>query len=97
VLIEKLLEAGCCVQVYDPIAMERCRAVLGDRVTYAKDMYDAALDADAVMLVTEWKVFRLPSWETLRRVMRTPLLIDGRNIYDRDEVLAAGIMYDRIG
>ena len=97
VLIEKLLEAGCRVQVYDPIAMERCRAVLGDRVTYAKDMYDAALDADAVMLVTEWKVFRLPSWETLRRVMRTPLLIDGRNIYDRDEVLAAGIMYDRIG
>lgn len=97
VLIEKLLEAGCRVQVYDPIAMERCRAVLGDRVTYAKDMYDAALDADAVMLVTEWKVFRLPSWETLRRVMRTPLLIDGRNIYDRDEVLAAGITYDRIG
>lgn len=97
VLIEKLLKAGCRVQVYDPIAMERCRAVLGDRVTYAKDMYDAALDADAVMLVTEWKVFRLPSWETLRRVMRTPLLIDGRNIYDRDEVLAAGIMYDRIG
>lgn len=97
VLIEKLLEAGCRVQVYDPIAMERCRAVLGDRVTYAKDMYDAALDADAVMLVTEWKVFRLPSWETLRRVMRTPLVIDGRNIYDRDEVLAAGIMYDRIG
>lgn len=97
VLIEKLLEAGCRVQVYDPIAMERCRAVLGDRVTYAKDMYDAALDADAVMLVTEWKVFRLPSWETLRRVMRTPLLIDGRNIYDRDEALAAGITYDRIG
>lgn len=97
VLIEKLLEAGCRVKVYDPIAMERCRAVLGDRVVYAKDMYDAALDADAVLLVTEWKLFRLPSWETLRRVMRTPLLIDGRNIYDRDEVLAAGITYDRIG
>ncbi len=97
VLIEKLLEAGCRVQVYDPIAMERCRALLGDRVMYAKDMYDAALDADAVLLVTEWKLFRLPSWETLRRVMRTPLVIDGRNIYDRDEVLAAGIMYDRIG
>lgn len=97
VLIERLLEAGCSVQVYDPIAMERCRAVLGDRVVYAKDMYDAALDADAILLVTEWKVFRLPSWETLRRVMRTSLVIDGRNIYDRDEVLGAGIMYDRIG
>lgn len=97
VLIDRLLAAGCEVQVYDPIAMERASGLLGDRVRYATDMYDAALDADAVLLVTEWKVFRLPSWETLRRVMRTPLLIDGRNIYDRGEVLAAGFDYDRIG
>ena len=97
VLIEKLRAAGCQVRVYDPIAMDRCRELLGDAVYYAKDMYDAALDADAVLLVTEWKLFRLPSWETLRRVMRHPLVIDGRNIYDRDEVLAAGLLYDRIG
>ena len=97
VLIDKLRAAGCQVRVYDPIAMDRCRELLGDAVYYAKDMYDAALDADAVLLVTEWKLFRLPSWETLRRVMRHPLVIDGRTIYDRDEVLAAGLLYDRIG
>ena len=82
VLIEALLEAGCEVSVYDPVAMEEARRHLGDRVHYAADLYSSALDADAIFHVTEWKAFRMPAWEVLRRSVRTPLLIDGRNVFD---------------
>ena len=82
VLIEALLEAGCEVSVYDPVAMEEARRQLGDRVHYAADLYSSALDADAIFHVTEWKAFRMPAWEVLRRSVRTPLLIDGRNVLD---------------
>ncbi len=82
VLIEALLEAGCEVSVYDPVAMEEARRQLGGRVHYAADLYSSALDADAIFHVTEWKAFRMPAWEVLRRSVRTPLLIDGRNVFD---------------
>lgn len=82
VLIEALLEAGCEVSVYDPVAMDEARRLLGDRVHYAADLYSSALDADAIFHVTEWKAFRMPAWEVLRRSVRTPLLIDGRNVFD---------------
>lgn len=82
VLIEALLKAGCEVSVYDPVAMEEARHQLGDRVHYAADLYSSALDADAIFHVTEWKAFRMPAWEVLRRSVRTPLLIDGRNVFD---------------
>lgn len=82
VLIESLLSAGCVVSVYDPIAMTEARRHLGDRVRYATDIYDASLDADAIFHVTEWKAFRMPAWEVLRRSVATPLLIDGRNVFD---------------
>ena len=97
VLIEKLLAAGATVSVYDPIAMEECKRRIGDVVTYAKDIYDAALDADALMVVTEWKEFRLPSWAVLKRTMKQPILIDGRNIYDRHELDEQGFLYSCIG
>lgn len=97
VLIEKLLAAGTSVSVYDPIAMEECKRRIGDVVTYAKDIYDAALDADALMVVTEWKEFRLPSWAVLKRTMKQPILIDGRNIYDRHELAEQGFQYSCIG
>lgn len=97
VLIEKLLAAGASVSVYDPIAMEECKRRIGDVVTYAKDIYDAALDADALMVVTEWKEFRLPSWAVLKRTMKQPILIDGRNIYDRHELAEQGFQYSCIG
>lgn len=82
VLIEALLGAGCEVSVYDPVAMEEARHQLGDRVHYAADLYSSALDADAIFHVTEWKAFRMPAWEVLRRSVQTPLLIDGRNVFD---------------
>lgn len=97
VLIEQLLVAGCRVQVYDPIAMNECRRRVGDSVNYCDDMYVAATDADALLLVTEWKVFRIPSWTTLLRLMHTPLIIDGRNIYDRHELTSQGFAYYAIG
>ena len=67
ILINKLLNIGCKVRVYDPAAMKECRRRIGDSVYYATDMYDAALDADALMLVTEWKEFRLPSWAVIKK------------------------------
>ena len=97
VLIEQLLAAGCRVQVYDPIAMNECRRLVGDSVHYCDDMYVAATDADALLLVTEWKMFRIPSWTTLLRLMRTPLIVDGRNIYDRYELTSQGFSYYAIG
>lgn len=82
VLLEQLLQAGCSVAVYDPVAMDEARRILGSRVRYAKDIYDCVLDAEAVFHVTEWKEFRMPAWEVIRRSMKTPLLIDGRNVFD---------------
>lgn len=97
VLISKLKEAGCHIQVYDPAAMDECRRRLGDVVQYAKDLYDATLDADALLLLTEWKEFRLPSWAVIKKSMRNPLVLDGRNIYDRAEMEELGFEYHCIG
>ena len=97
VIIRQLLDAGCEVRVFDPVAMNECRSRLGDAVTYAKDMYDAALGADALLLLTEWKQFRLPSWEVVRRTMNQPVVFDGRNIYDPEELRAGGFHYSSIG
>lgn len=97
ILIERLIEAGCCIRVYDPVAMDECRRRMGDAVCYAKDLYDATLDADALLLVTEWKEFRLPSWAVVKKLMRCPLVLDGRNIYDRAEMEEQGFEYHGIG
>ena len=97
VLIDKLLEVGATVKVYDPVAMDECRRRLGDAVTYATDMYDAATDADALILVTEWKELRMPNAETLLHKMRGHLILDGRNILDGEELQQAGFEYHCIG
>ncbi len=96
-VIARLLEAGADVVAYDPVAMDESRRRIGDTIYYASDIYEAALDADAILLLTEWKQFRLPSWKVLKRTMRTPLVIDGRNIYDADELRAEGFEYTCIG
>lgn len=97
VVIEKLLEAEASVKVYDPVAMDECRRRIGDRVVYCKDMYDVVIDADALAVLTEWKEFRIPSWSVIKRVMKQPVLVDGRNIYSKDEVIAEGFEYAAIG
>jgi udp-glucose 6-dehydrogenase len=96
VLIESLLQAGCEVAVFDPVAMDEARRYLGQRVRYAEDLYSSALDVDAIFHVTEWKAFRMPTWEVLRRSVREPLLIDGRNVFDREPV-EAGFTLLQIG
>lgn len=97
VMIQKLIESGCKVKVYDPVAMDECKRRIGDIVEYATDMYDAVLNADALLLLTEWKQFRMPSWGVIKKSMNKPILIDGRNIYDKHEVEEAGFSYMCIG
>ena len=97
VLIDKITKAGATVRVYDPIAMDECRRRVGDKVTYCKDMYEAVVDADALLLVTEWKEFRMPSWKVLRKTMKGNVIIDGRNIYDKVEAAENGFVYYKIG
>lgn len=97
VLIEKLREAGCKVKAYDPVAMEEAKRKLGDSIEYGKDIYDAVMDCDALLVVTEWKEFRMPSWGVIKKLMLTPLVLDGRNIYDLKELEEHGFIYHCIG
>ena len=97
VLIEKLRKAGCVVRAYDPAAMGESKRRIGDTIFYACDMYDALLDADALMLVTEWKEFRLPAWGVVKKTMKQPVILDGRDIYDAKELQDLGFVYRCIG
>lgn len=97
VVIEKLLEAGAEVVAYDPVAMDEARRRLGLRINYARDMYEAVIDADAIALLTEWKEFRLPSWSIIHRAMRQHVIVDGRNIYDAADLTEEGFVYHCIG
>lgn len=97
VMINLLLEAGCIVRAYDPVAMNECKRRIGDKITYCRDMYDAVLDADALLLLTEWKEFRLPTWGVIKKAMKRPLVIDGRNIFDIEELHENEFEYHCIG
>ncbi|NLL27574.1 MAG: UDP-glucose/GDP-mannose dehydrogenase family protein [Bacteroidales bacterium] len=97
VLIEKLTEAGCSITAYDPVAMKEAKRRVGDKINYAENMYDALKDADALLLVTEWTEFRFPNWKEIKNLMKNPLIIDGRNIYDENELKKNGIAYYCIG
>ena len=97
VMIQLLLEAGCKIRAYDPVAMKECQRRIGDVVTYCNDMYDAVLDADALLLLTEWKEFRLPTWAVIRKAMKNALVIDGRNIFDVEDLEENGFEYHCIG
>lgn len=98
VLIDKILKAGGKVKAYDPVAMQEAKQhKLGDTIVYAKDIYDATLEADAILMVTEWNEFRLPTWEVIKRTMNKPVVFDGRNIYNKQEMNDAGFDYFGIG
>lgn len=97
VIIRLLKDAGCTIRAYDPVAMNECKRRVGDAVVYCHDMYDAIDQADALLLLTEWKEFRLPNWNVIAHAMRRPLVIDGRNIFDAKELREAGIDYHCIG
>lgn len=97
VIIEKLLEAGANVAAYDPVAMEEGKRILGDKIDFAKDEYDACIDADALVLITEWAEFRLPNFRVLQKLLKNSVIFDGRNIYDRDELAELSFTYYGIG
>ncbi len=97
VVIDKLIADGANIVAYDPIAMNEAKRRLGDKISYAKDMYDAVIDADAIALMTEWKQFRVPSWSIIKKAMRGNTIIDGRNIYDANELQDEGFIYHCIG
>ena len=97
VVIEKLLADGATIRVFDPVAMDECKRRIGDAVTYCKNIYDAADGADVFALMTEWRQFRMPAWNVIKKVMRGSAVVDGRNIYDRQELEEQGFTYTRIG
>ena len=97
VVIDKLLKDGAKVRVFDPIAMDECKRRIGDVVTFCENMYDAADGADVFALMTEWRQFRMPSWNVIQKVMKGNVIVDGRNIYDRQELEGIGFIYTRIG
>lgn len=97
VLIDAIIKAGGKIKAYDPIAIAESKRRIGDKVYYAKDIYDATLDADALLLVTEWNEFRLPSWDAIKKIMKTAVVIDGRNIYNAQDMKEQGFDYLGIG
>jgi UDPglucose 6-dehydrogenase len=96
-VIEGLLDAGARVQTHDPRATDSARMIFGDRVMYAADPYSAAHGVDALLVMTEWLVYRNPDFERVRKLVRRPLLIDGRNLYDPDRMATLGFEYHGIG
>lgn len=97
VIIDSLLSEGASVVAYDPVAMEEAKRTLGDRITYAKDEYDALIDADALILVTEWPEFRMPNFRVMEKLLKTKTIFDGRNIYEPQEMLELKFNYYSIG
>jgi UDPglucose 6-dehydrogenase len=97
VIIDELLKAGCIVKAYDPIAMEEAERRIGNKVIYTNNIYETVENADALLVVTEWKEFRVPAWETIKKSMKHPVVFDGRNIYDKEEMKKNNIVYFGIG
>ncbi|QHL89042.1 nucleotide sugar dehydrogenase [Nibribacter ruber] len=97
VIIEKLLEAGAQVKAYDPVAMKEAQHIIGDRIEYVHDEYEALIDADALMVVTEWPEFRSPNFQVVGKLLKNKVIFDGRNIYDAKELQELGFAYQGIG
>ena len=97
VIIKKLLEAGAHVKAYDPVAMNEAKHTLGDKIIYAEDQYEALIDADCLMLITEWPEFKVPNFNIIRKLLNEPVIFDGRNIYEPEEMKKKGFNYFCIG
>ncbi|NVO19541.1 MAG: UDP-glucose/GDP-mannose dehydrogenase family protein [Bacteroidetes bacterium] len=97
VLIEKFKEAGAHVKAYDPVAMHEAKRILGDTIEFSEDQYEALIDADCLVLVTEWPEFKFPNFNIVRKLLKEPLVFDGRNIYELPEMKRKGFTYFCIG
>ncbi len=96
-IIDELLAAGAAVKAFDPEAMTNAQAIYGNRIQFANDQYEALIGADALAIVTEWSVFRTPSFKVMRELLRQPAIFDGRNLYDLDRMAEEGFYYESIG
>jgi UDPglucose 6-dehydrogenase len=97
VIIKKLLEAGAKVKAYDPVAMAEAKHDFGDTITYCEDQYETLIDADCLAMITEWPEFRFPNFKIVKKLLNSPVIFDGRNIYDRVEMKRNGFDYFCIG
>lgn len=97
VIIEKLLASGCKVQAYDPVAMEEARHKIGESIAYCKNQYDALQNADILVVVTEWQMFRMPDFSKVTSLLKNRVIVDGRNIFDPEEMKELGYTYYSIG
>jgi len=97
VIIDKLLNEGASVKAYDPAAMNETKRILGDKIEYATDQYEAVIDTDALVLITEWSEFRMPNFRVMEKLLKEKLIFDGRNIYDPEEMEENGYVYYAIG
>ncbi len=97
VVIKKLLEAGAKVKAYDPVAMDEAKRILGNKIEYAKDEYETLIDADCLMILTEWDEFKFPNFNVVKKLLKDPLIFDGRNIYEPSEMKDFGFIYYCIG
>ncbi|MCK4639126.1 MAG: UDP-glucose/GDP-mannose dehydrogenase family protein, partial [Bacteroidales bacterium] len=96
-VIRKLLDAGATVKAYDPVAMEEAKRILGDKIEYAPDQYDALIDADSLLLITEWPEFKFPNFNIIRKLLKEAVIFDGRNVYDVEEMKERNFKYFCIG
>ena len=96
-VIRKLLDAGATVKAYDPVAMEEAKRILGDKIEFAPDQYDALIDADSLLLITEWPEFKFPNFNIIRKLLKEPVIFDGRNVYDVEEMKERNFKYFCIG
>ncbi|MDE7072978.1 MAG: UDP-glucose 6-dehydrogenase, partial [Bacteroidales bacterium] len=96
-MIDKLVESGCTVRVYDPAAMDECRRRVGEKVVYCKDMYEAVQGSDALFLLTEWRQFANPDWNKVRQGLSRAVVFDGRNLYRKEELVQLGFAYYGVG
>lgn len=97
VLIDKLVDAGCKVKAYDPVSMQECQRRIGNKIEYCQGIYQTLEDADVLFLLTEWTEFRFPNWDRVKAKLKYPVIFDGRNIYDRNELLSLGFKYLGVG
>ncbi len=97
VIIDKLIDAGATVKAYDPVAMEEAKRILGDKIEYASDQFDTLIDADCLLIITEWSEFKFPNFNIIKKLLKKPVIFDGRNIYDSKEMNDRGFKYSCIG
>ncbi len=97
VLIEELLKMGAKVKAYDPVAIDEAKRILGDKIEYGNDPYEVLIDAEALVVITEWPEFRIPNYKVLEKLLKNKIIFDGRNIYDPEEIVENGFTYYSIG